>query len=152
MPKLLFSSKEIQSKGIRVIIFILLENFRYVGGYYGGCDEESMMKEIYENGPIVVAINATPELYYYSTGIFHSEARKTEGKLEKNVKPWEYTNHAVVCIGWGEEIVNDNIVKFWILKNSWGDQWGEKGYFRMNRGTNMGSVEAQGVYLSPNLD
>ena len=26
---------------------------RYVGGYYGGCDEESMMKEIYENGPIV---------------------------------------------------------------------------------------------------
>lgn len=28
------------------------------------------MKEIYENGPIVVAINAAPDLYYYSSGIF----------------------------------------------------------------------------------
>ena len=47
------------------------------------------MREIYENGPIVVAINATPELYYYSQGIFHSEAIKKEGKNEKGVKPWE---------------------------------------------------------------
>jgi cathepsin C len=111
-----------------------------------------MMREVYENGPIVVAINATPELYYYSNGIFHSEARKTEGKFDKGVKPWEYTNHAVVAIGWGEEVVNDNIVKYWILKNSWGAQWGEKGYFRMGKGNNMGSVEAQGVYMSPDLD
>jgi cathepsin C len=111
-----------------------------------------MMREIYEKGPIVVAINATPELYYYSNGIFHSEAKKTEGKNEKNVKPWEYTNHAVVCVGWGEEEINDSPVKFWILKNSWGEQWGESGYFRINRGTDMASVEAQGVFLEPDLN
>lgn len=29
-----------------------------------------MMKEIYENGPVVVALNAAPDLYYYSTGVF----------------------------------------------------------------------------------
>ncbi|MFO0131191.1 MAG: C1 family peptidase [bacterium] len=29
-----------------------------------------MMKEIYENGPIVVAFNAAPDLYYYSSGVF----------------------------------------------------------------------------------
>jgi len=29
-----------------------------------------MEKEIFENGPIVVAINAAPDLYYYSSGIF----------------------------------------------------------------------------------
>ena len=28
------------------------------------------MKEIHSNGPVVVAINAAPDLYYYSTGIF----------------------------------------------------------------------------------
>jgi hypothetical protein len=28
-----------------------------------------MMKEIMENGPIVVAINAAPDLYYYHKGI-----------------------------------------------------------------------------------
>jgi cathepsin C len=129
-----------------------VKDYGYVGGYYGGCDEQTMMHEIYENGPIIVAINATPELYYYSTGIFHSDAKKTDGKADKNVNPWEYTNHAVVCIGWGEEIVKDEPVKYWILKNSWGDTWGERGYFRMERGTNMASVEAQAVYLSPNLD
>ena len=110
------------------------------------------MREIFKNGPIVVAINATPELYYYEKGIFHSDAKKTEGKIEKNVKQWEYTNHAVVCIGWGEENVNDKIEKFWILKNSWGNLWGEKGYFRMLKGVNNGSVEAQGVFLTPDMD
>jgi len=108
-----------------------------------------MMEEIYKSGPIVVAINATPELYYYKAGIFHSEALKKEGILEKNVKPWEYTNHAVVCVGWGEEYVKNNLEKYWILKNSWGDSWGEKGYFRITRGANMASVEAQGVYVNP---
>lgn len=28
------------------------------------------MHEIYHNGPIVVAINAAPDLYYYSSGVF----------------------------------------------------------------------------------
>lgn len=108
-----------------------------------------MMEEIKKNGPIVVAINASPELYYYKEGIFKSNIRKTEGEFEKGVKPWEYTNHAVVCIGWGEETHNGEIVKFWILKNSWGQEWGEEGYFRMLRGKNIASVEAQGEYLTP---
>lgn len=125
------------------------KNYGYVGDYYGGCNEEAMMEEIYNNGPIVVAINATPELYYYKTGIFHSDAVKKEGKLEKNVKPWEYTNHAVVAIGWGEEMINDKLEKYWILKNSWGEEWGEKGYFKISKGVNMASVEAQGVYVTP---
>ncbi len=29
-----------------------------------------MMNEIYNNGPVVVALNASPDLYYYSTGVF----------------------------------------------------------------------------------
>jgi len=29
-----------------------------------------MMEEIYKNGPVVVAINAAPDLYYYSKGVF----------------------------------------------------------------------------------
>lgn len=111
-----------------------------------------MMREIYDNGPIIVALNATPELYYYSKGIFHSEAKKTEGKIEKNVKPWEYTNHAVVCVGWGQEEINDQTVKYWILKNSWGNTWGDNGYFKLYKGTNMASIEAQGVYVSPDMD
>jgi len=48
-----------------------VDEFGYVGkGYYGSTNEEAMMKEIYENGPIVVALNAAPDLYYYSSGVF----------------------------------------------------------------------------------
>lgn len=43
----------------------------YVGkGFYGSTNEKSMMKEIYENGPLVLALNAAPDLYYYSSGVF----------------------------------------------------------------------------------
>lgn len=125
------------------------KSYGYVGGYDGACNEEEMMHEIYKNGPIVVAINATPELYYYKSGIFHSSTTKKEGESEKNMRAWEYTNHAVVVIGWGEEYIDDKLEKFWILKNSWGDSWGEKGYFRLSRGVNMASVEAQAVYVNP---
>ena len=46
-------------------------NLGYVGkGYYGSTTESAMMKEIYENGPVVVAFNAAPDLYYYSSGVF----------------------------------------------------------------------------------
>ena len=48
-----------------------VKEYGYVGkGYYGSTNEKEMMKEIYKNGPIVVALNAAPDLYYYSEGIF----------------------------------------------------------------------------------
>ena len=43
----------------------------YVGkGFYRSTNEKAMMKEILLNGPIVVAFNAAPDLYYYSSGVF----------------------------------------------------------------------------------
>ena len=42
-------------------------------------------------------------------------------------------NHAVVLVGYGTA----NGVDYWIMKNSWGPNWEEKGYFRVRRGTGM---------------
>ena len=126
-----------------------VSDYGYVGDYYGGTNEEAMMKEVFNNGPIVVAINASSELYYYSGGIFTSNARRVEGSFEKEVKPWEFTNHAVTCVGWGEENVNGSTEKYWILKNSWGQNWGDKGYFKLKRG--MASAEAQAIFLTPEI-
>jgi hypothetical protein len=45
--------------------------------------------------------------------------------------------HAVEIVGWGD----DNNTKYWIIRNSWGEEWGEKGYFRMIRGINNCELE-----------
>merc|ERR550519_2213885 len=43
-----------------------------------------------------------------------------------------HTNHAITLVGYGEE----NGVKFWKIKNSWGTDWGEGGYGKILRGAN----------------
>jgi len=58
----------------------------------------------------------------------------------------------VVCVGWGETIHNGELLQYWILKNSWGEDWGENGYFNMLRGVNLGAVENQAVFMTPIIE
>lgn len=41
-------------------------------------------------------------------------------------------NHAITIVGYGEVDSKD----FWLIKNSWGISWGEKGYMRIARNIN----------------
>ena len=44
-------------------------------------------------------------------------------------------NHAVTIVGFGQDTSNANArcKKFWLVKNSWGTDWGEKGFMRVCR-------------------
>ena len=60
------------------------------------------MKELYERGPITVGIHASPDLYYYSEGVFMTNpvgyyAEENGSKMSN----WKYENHAVIIVGWG---------------------------------------------------
>ena len=68
----------------------------------------------------------------------HSQA--TQGGVDSAEESEEYPYsivgaHAVAIMGWGWDYVawptGKVLVKFWYVRNSWQDNWGDKGYFRM---------------------
>jgi cathepsin F len=83
-------------------------------------NEASMAAALYSYGPLAVAINATP-LQYYTSGIINLSAAYCS--------PYAL-DHAVVIVGYG----TSNGLNYWIVRNSWGPNWGEAGYFRIARG------------------
>lgn len=58
--------------------------------------------------------------------------------------------HAVNIVGWGENTVG---VKYWIVKNSWGADWGDNGFFKILRGQNFCGIESEiaAVIIPPNV-
>lgn len=83
-------------------------------------DEEEIKKILFEKGPLSIALNAE-NLQSYKSGILDfASAEDCPAVL----------NHGVLLVGYGVE----NGTKYWIVKNSWGADWGEDGYFRMSRG------------------
>eukprot|EP00392_Amoebophrya_sp_AT5.2_P004325 g4333.t1 len=56
---------------------------------------------------------------------------------ENSINAWEYVDHAVVAVGWGETNTHPPR-KYWIIRNSWGPKWGSEhsGYGYLPRGEN----------------
>jgi len=81
------------------------------------------------NGPIEVSFTVYGDFLTYKSGIY---ARTTGSPIG---------GHAVKMVGWGVE--NGN--KYWKIANSWNEDWGEAGFFRIKRGTNECGIESQGV-------
>ncbi|KAI9093170.1 hypothetical protein K1719_027184 [Acacia pycnantha] len=85
-------------------------------------NEQALQKSV-ANQPISVAIDASgSDFQFYSSGIFTGSCG-TE------------LDHGVTAIGYG---VSDG-TEYWLVKNSWGTEWGEEGYIRMKR--NVGAKE-----------
>jgi len=80
-------------------------------------DAPALMEAIASKGPIAVSVDASA-WWMYASGIFDSC-----NKTAPNV------NHAVVGIGYGIE----NNTKYWLVRNSWGNRFGEDGYIRLRR-------------------
>ena len=72
-----------------------------------------MKKALSTYGPIAACVKVTEAFQAYAGGIFDEHA-KTSGKQD--------INHAITIVGW------DDSKKSYLIKNSWGEAWGEKGY------------------------
>jgi len=85
-------------------------------------DEDQMAAALIKYGPLSIGINASPMQFYHG-GV------SSPWKIFCNPKS---IDHGVAIVGFGE----DNGKKYWTIRNSWGETWGEKGYYRIIRGTN----------------
>ncbi|XP_070505959.1 crustapain-like [Chironomus tepperi] len=90
--------------------------------FFGG-DEDAMKAQIANNGPTIAAIYVTSNLQSYASGVFY-DAKCPSGNT------CTLFNHAVVIVGYGTD---QTLGDYWLVKNSWGPDWGEDGYIRMAR-------------------
>jgi len=93
--------------------------------------DELALKAAVAINPVSVCLDASG-FQMYSGGIFDSSCG-TE------------LDHAVLAVGYGTENGKD----FWLVKNSWGESWGEQGYIRMLRHESSGTVGLCGIASVP---
>ena len=118
---------------------IVIDDYYYVGGSYGKCDEASMIEELDKNGPYVISFEPSYDFMHYKSGIFESRIAKRSWLSNNSQKPeWQKVDHSVVLVGYGEE----DGKKYWKLQNSWGKFWGENGQFRLIRGIDHLGIES----------
>jgi len=141
-----------------------------VGGGWGATSERRLMKEILRNGPINGDFQAPRIFAIYRDGIFsekglidlHREQQdairlaQTKSGVEEvpndtttNARgvSWVEMNHSVVIVGWGHD--KEANTPYWIVRNSYGPNWGMNGDFLVKRGGNDFGMEVENVAFEP---
>ena len=84
--------------------------------------ENRLEDELLLYAPVSVAIESTnPVFRAYGGGVLAPEHVETRRGV---------VDHAVSLVGFG---VDETGQEYWTLRNSWGDAWGEDGFFRVQR-------------------
>ena len=92
---------------------------------YSVFGEENIRQEIYESGPVEASFDVYEDFLTFKSGIYHHVAGNYVG------------GHAIKILGWGVE----NSVKYWLCANSWNNEWGDNGFFKILRGNNECNIE-----------
>ena len=89
-------------------------------------DQTQIQKEIMTNGPVEGAFTVYSDFLSYKSGVY----QYTTGS--------ELGGHAIKILGWGVE----NNTPYWLVANSWNEDWGDKGFFKILRGNDECGIES----------
>jgi C1A family cysteine protease len=97
-------------------------------------NDQLSLKSAVSKQPVAVAIEADTFYFQsYSSGVLTSD--KCGTKLD----------HGVLAVGYGTENGND----YWLVKNSWGTSWGDKGYVKIGRSDSTNDPGICGIAMQP---
>jgi KDEL-tailed cysteine endopeptidase len=99
-------------------------------------NDQISLKAAVSQQPVAVAIEADTRYFQsYSSGILTSTSCGTS------------LDHGVLVVGYGEE----NGQKYWLVKNSWGTSWGDKGYVKIARSESTNDAGICGIAMDPSF-
>jgi len=94
-----------------------VSNFYYVNQF----DENALAAVLAVKGPVAIAINAgMRDFQFYHTGVYDNPACDPQN-----------LNHGVLAVGYGTHEASGK--DYFLVKNSWGPEWGDGGYIKMRR-------------------
>nr|XP_027232943.1 tubulointerstitial nephritis antigen-like [Penaeus vannamei] len=108
------ASKEVSKGGKRIHILAIISHNR-------------------RSSPPAAIMKVYKDLFMYGGGVY-----RHTGSTEE-----EYAMHSVRIVGWGHDSsLGGRPTKYWLVANSWGTGWGERGFLRIRRGTNESEIES----------
>lgn len=112
------------------------DDLRFGANYYSvSSDEESIKNEIFQNGPVEAAFSVYEDFLAYKSGVYNHITGSSLG------------GHAIRILGWGVE----NGTPYWLVANSWNEDWGDNGLFKIKRGGDECGIEGSIVAGLPKL-
>ncbi|XP_050438004.1 cathepsin B-like isoform X2 [Adelges cooleyi] len=112
------------------------EDHRYTSDAYF-LKPDSIQEDVLVYGPVEASFKVYDDFYNYKSGVYiKSENASFLG------------GHAVKLIGWGVE----NETPYWLLVNSWNENWGDQGTFKIRRGTNECGIDKSMTAGVPVID
>ena len=110
-----------------LLTHVAVANWKVLEKKYTHNAEQQLERILHEYGPVSVGVDST-QWDNYKSGIFKHEMCTPE------------IDHAVTIVGYTE--------KFWIIKNSWGTDWGMDGYIHLEKGHNACGVAEYIAYVT----
>ena len=87
---------------------------------------KQIQTEIYKNGPVEADFTVYSDFPNYKSGVYQRHSDEPLG------------GHAVRILGWGTE----NGAPYWLVANSWDNDWGDQGFFKICRGNDECGIES----------